>query len=229
MGRVEQPVGLAVMAKAPRAGAVKTRLCPPLRPPEAAELARCFLLDTVDRVGAVAGARPVIAYAPLEARIEFEGLAPGFALLAQQGEDLGARQSRLLGEVLALGHEAALVMGTDVPTLLRECLDEAVSLVMAPDVDLVLGPTDDGGYYLVGLRVPCPALFDDMPWSTSAVPVSLASAPLPTGAALDATLTGGTQRVQVRSAPAYAVTPAGTNKFFAASTGRSSAASTTAN
>ena len=169
MGRVEQPVGLAVMAKAPRAGAVKTRLCPPLRPPEAAELARCFLLDTVDRVGAVAGARPVIAYAPLEARIEFEGLAPGFALLAQQGNDLGARQSRLLGEVLALGHEAALVMGTDVPTLPRECLDEAVSLVMAPDVDLVLGPTDDGGYYLVGLRVPCPALFDDMPWSTSAV------------------------------------------------------------
>ena len=169
MGPVDQPVGLAVMAKAPRAGAVKTRLCPPLRPPEAAELARCFLMDAVDRVGAVAGARPVIAYAPSEARSEFEGLAPGFALLAQQGDDLGARQSRLLAEVLALGHEAALVMGTDAPTLPRECLDEAVSLVMAPDVDLVIGPTDDGGYYLVGLRVPCPALFDDMPWSTSAV------------------------------------------------------------
>lgn len=169
MGPVDQPVGLAVMAKAPRAGAVKTRLCPPLRPPEAAELARCFLLDAVDRVGAVAGTRPVLAYAPPEARGEFESLAPGFALLLQQGADLGARQSRLLAEVLALGHEAALVMGTDVPTLPRECLDEAVSLVMAPDVDLVLGPTDDGGYYLVGLRVPCPALFDDMPWSTSAV------------------------------------------------------------
>jgi uncharacterized protein len=168
MGPVE-PVGLAVMAKAPRAGAVKTRLCPPLRPPEAAELARCFLLDAVDRVGTVAGARPVLAYAPAEARGEFESLAPGFALLAQQGDDLGARQSRLLAEVLALGHEAALVMGTDVPTLPPECLDEAVSLVMAPDVDVVLGPTDDGGYYLVGLRVPCPALFEDMPWSTSAV------------------------------------------------------------
>jgi hypothetical protein len=169
MRPVDQPVGLAVMAKAPRAGAVKTRLCPPLRPPEAAELARCFLLDAVDRVGAVAGARPLVAYAPLEARGEFEGLAPGFALLAQEGEDLGARQARLLAEVLALGHEAALVMGTDAPTLPRECLDEAVSLVMAPDVDLVLGPTEDGGYYLVGLRVPCPALFEDMPWSTSAV------------------------------------------------------------
>jgi uncharacterized protein len=165
----EQPVGLAVMAKAPRVGAVKTRLCPPLRPPEAAELARCFLLDAVDRVAAVAGVRPVLAYAPVEARAEFESLAPGFALLAQQGEDLGARQARLLSDVLDLGHEAALVIGTDSPTLPRECVDEAVALVMARDVDLVLGPTDDGGYYLIGLRRPCPALFDGMPWSTSAV------------------------------------------------------------
>jgi hypothetical protein len=165
----EQPVGLAIMAKAPRVGAVKTRLCPPLRPPEAAELARCFLLDAIDRVTTVAGVRPVLAYAPVEARGEFERLAPGFALLAQRGDDLGARQARLLEEVLALGHEAALVIGTDSPTLPAECVDEAVGLVMARDVDLVLGPTDDGGYYLIGLRRPCPALFEGMPWSTSAV------------------------------------------------------------
>lgn len=165
----EQPVGLAIMAKAPRAGAVKTRLCPPLRPPEAAELARCFLLDAVDRVAAVAGVRPVLAYAPVEARSEFESVAPGFALLAQQGEDLGARQTRLVSEILDLGHEAALMIGTDSPTLPAECVDEAVALVMARDVDLVLGPTDDGGYYLIGLRRPCPALFQGMPWSTSAV------------------------------------------------------------
>lgn len=157
------------MAKAPRTGAVKTRLCPPLRPPEAAELARCFLLDAVDRAARVVGVRPVLAYAPVEARPEFETIAPGFALLAQQGEDLGARQARLVSEVLALGHQAALVIGTDSPTLPREWLDEAVSLVMAPDVDLVLGPTDDGGYYLIGLRAPCPALFQGMPWSTAAV------------------------------------------------------------
>jgi glycosyltransferase A (GT-A) superfamily protein (DUF2064 family) len=84
----DQPVGLAIMAKAPRAGAVKTRLCPPLRPPEAAELARCFLLDAVERAAGVVGVRPVLAYAPVEARGEFESVAPGFALLAQQGEDL---------------------------------------------------------------------------------------------------------------------------------------------
>jgi len=162
-------VGLAIMAKAPRVGAVKTRLCPPLRAPEAAELARCFLLDAVDRVRSVAGAAPVLAYAPAEARGEFEAMAPGFTLIPQRGDDLGERQGRLVEDVLALGHEAALVIGTDTPTLPRECLDEAVGLVVAPDVDLVLGPTEDGGYYLLGLRVPHPGLFEDMPWSTAAV------------------------------------------------------------
>lgn len=165
----ERRVGLAIMAKAPRMGTVKTRLCPPLRAPEAAELARCFVLDAVDRVRVVAGVEPILAYTPAEARSEFEAVAPGFALIPQRGENLGERQGRLVEDVLALGHEAALVIGTDTPTLPRECLDEAVGLVMAPDVDLVLGPTEDGGYYLLGLRAPCPGLFEDMPWSTAAV------------------------------------------------------------
>jgi len=165
----EPRVGLAIMAKAPRVGAVKTRLCPPLRVPEAAELARCFLLDAVDRVRSIAGAGPIMAYAPAEARGEFEVAAPGFTLIPQRGDDLGERQARLIADVLALGHEAVLLMGTDSPTLPRECLDEAVGLVMARDVDLVLGPTEDGGYYLLGLRAPCPGLFEDMPWSTPAV------------------------------------------------------------
>ncbi|MEX2224613.1 MAG: TIGR04282 family arsenosugar biosynthesis glycosyltransferase [Candidatus Rokuibacteriota bacterium] len=169
MASAECAVGLAVMAKAPRVGTVKTRLCPPLRPPEAADLARCFLLDALDRVRWVAGVRPIVAYAPVEARGEFEGLAPGFALIPQRGRDLGERQLHLVEEILGLGLQAALVIGTDAPTLPRECLDEAVSLVMAPAVDVVLGPTEDGGYYLIGLRTPCPALFEDMPWSTSAV------------------------------------------------------------
>ena len=162
-------VGLAVMAKAPRVGAAKTRLCPPLRPPEAAELARCFLLDALERVAAVAGTRPILAYAPAEARAEMESLAPDFVLIPQRGQDLGDRQAHLVEDVLALGHDAVLMMGSDLPTLPRECLDEAVALVMAPDVDLVLGPAEDGGYYLIGLRAPCPSLFADMPWSSALV------------------------------------------------------------
>ncbi|MGH7301043.1 MAG: TIGR04282 family arsenosugar biosynthesis glycosyltransferase [Candidatus Rokuibacteriota bacterium] len=169
MAGAERAVGLAIMAKAPRVGAAKTRLCPPLRAPEAAELARCFLLDAVERVRVVAGAQPIMAYAPVEAQAEFEDLAPGFALIPQRGRDLGERQHHLVEDILGLGFEGALVIGTDSPTLPRECLDEAVSFSMAPDVDVVLGPTEDGGYYLVGLRAPCPALFEDVPWSTSAV------------------------------------------------------------
>ena len=169
-GRAVDPaVGLAVMAKAPRVGTVKTRLCPPLRAVEAAELARCFLLDAVERSAAVAGVRPIVAYAPVEARPDFETLAPGFALVAQRGDDLGERQGALIEDILALGHDAALLIGTDSPTLPPETIDEAVSLVMAPNVDVVFGPTEDGGYYLVGVRAPCPALFEAMPWSTSAV------------------------------------------------------------
>jgi hypothetical protein len=166
---VDPPVGLAVMAKAPRVGTVKTRLCPPLQAAEAAELARCFLLDAVERVGAVAGVRPIVAYAPVEARAEFEAVAPGLALIAQGGGDLGERQGRLVEDILALGHEAALLIGTDSPTLPPETVDEAVSLIMAPNVDLVVGPAEDGGYYLIGLRAACPGLFETMPWSTAAV------------------------------------------------------------
>jgi uncharacterized protein len=166
---MDEAVGLAIMAKSPRVGAVKTRLCPPLRPPEAAELARCFLLDAVERVGAVAGVRPILAYTPVEARSEFEALAADFTLIAQRGGDLGARQAALVEDVLGLGQPAAIVIGTDSPTVPREHIDEAVDLVMAPDVDLVLGPTEDGGYHLIGLRAPCPALFEHMPWSTPAV------------------------------------------------------------
>jgi len=169
MAGAERAVGLAIMAKAPRVGAVKTRLCPPLRAPEAAELARCFLLDTVDRVRLVAGARPIVAYAPVEAVSQFEEVAPAFTLIPQRGGDLGERQIHLIEDVLALGLQAALVIGTDSPTLPRECLDEAVGLVMAPDVDMVLGPTEDGGYYLIGMRRPCAALFENMPWSTPTV------------------------------------------------------------
>ncbi|HEX4993519.1 MAG TPA: TIGR04282 family arsenosugar biosynthesis glycosyltransferase [Methylomirabilota bacterium] len=169
MAGAERAVGLAIMAKAPRVGAVKTRICPPLRAPEAAELARCFLLDTVDRVRMVAGARPIMAYAPVEAQSQFEEAASGFVLIPQRGGDLGERQRHLIEDVLALGLQAALVIGTDSPTLPRECLDEAVSLVMAPDVDVVLGPTEDGGYYLIGMRALCPALFENMPWSMPTV------------------------------------------------------------
>src|SRR5438128_11835778 len=98
------------MAKAPRPGTVKTRLCPPLLATEAAALYRCFLLDKIAAVGALVDVQPVIAYTPDDARAEFAGLAPRFSLLAQHGADLGARLHATLPCLLAAGHGAALAV-----------------------------------------------------------------------------------------------------------------------
>src|SRR5215467_13292552 len=81
-------VAVAIMAKAPWPGTVKTRLCPPLLATEAAALYRCFLLDKIRAVGALTGAQPVIAYMPDAARAEFDTLAPSFTLVPQRGPDL---------------------------------------------------------------------------------------------------------------------------------------------
>ncbi len=162
-------VAVAIMAKAPRPGHVKTRLCPPLDPAAAAALYRCFLLDKIDAVAALARAQPAIAYAPAEAHGEFAALAPGFTLVAQRGADLGARLRATLRGLLAAGHAAAVAVDSDTPTLPAAFLQEAVDRLAGPGPDVVLGPTEDGGYYLIGLRRDCPELFTGVPWSTPAV------------------------------------------------------------
>jgi uncharacterized protein len=158
---------LAVMAKAPRPGLVKTRLCPPLSPDEAAALARAFLLDVIGQVRSLAAARRAIVYAPVDALPMFQALAPDFALMAQRGEDLGARLFHAFEDLLAEGAPGAIVIGSDVPTLPSAVL--ATALEHLAGADLVLGPSEDGGYYLIGLREPRPALFGDMVWSTAGV------------------------------------------------------------
>src|SRR5262245_53711926 len=157
------------MAKAPRAGEVKTRLCPPLSAGAAASLYRCFLLDKIEQVRALKDARPFVAYTPDEARTEFEALAPGFALVPQQGADLGARLLASLGTLLSDGHPGAIAVDSDTPTLPTPFLQQAVDRIADPTVDVVLGPTDDGGYYLIGMRAAHPNLFEAMEWSTPRV------------------------------------------------------------
>jgi rSAM/selenodomain-associated transferase 1 len=162
-------VAVAIMAKAPRPGTVKTRLCPPLLPAEAAALYRCFLLDKIAAVGALADTQPVVAYTPDDARAEFDGLAPGFSLVAQRGRDLGARLHSTLASLLAAGHAGAIAVDSDTPTLPGAFLQQAVHCLTRPGPDVVLGPTEDGGYYLIGVRRAHRELFDGVPWSTSDV------------------------------------------------------------
>jgi rSAM/selenodomain-associated transferase 1 len=163
------PVAVAIMAKAPRAGEVKTRLCPPLSPEEAAGLYDCFLRDKVAQVRSLAGARGVIAFTPDESRGVFEALAPGFGLIPQRGADLGSRLFNSLDGLLRDGHAGAVMIDSDTPTLPTEFLREAVALLSSPATDVVVGPSDDGGYYLIGMRQVHMALFERMPWSTPQV------------------------------------------------------------
>jgi len=162
-------IAVFIMAKTPRPGEVKTRLCPPLSAAQAAEVYRCFLLDKIEQVRALKEATPAIAYAPADGRIVFEELAPGFFLLPQRGPDLGARLANSFEEFLKNGCAAALAIDSDTPTLPLAFLQQALDLIRTPSIDVVLGPTEDGGYYLIGLRTLHRELFENIAWSTSEV------------------------------------------------------------
>jgi len=160
---------IAIMAKAPRAGRVKTRLCPPLTHAGAADLYRAFLLDKVEQVRGLRGVSRILSYAPADERAFFAEVAPDFTLVPQSDGDLGDRLVDLFRLLFARWGDAALVVDSDTPTLPREFLSRAIDAIERPDCGLVLGPSEDGGYYLVGLRAPRPELFEDMAWSTPTV------------------------------------------------------------
>jgi rSAM/selenodomain-associated transferase 1 len=162
-------IALCIVAKAPAAGQVKTRLCPPLSLDEAARLYQCFLEDKIAQVLGIHGVEPVLAYAPDDAAAIFEALAPGVTLVPQGGGDLTSRLVSVLERLFESGFDAAMVIDSDTLTLPSGLLDHAVALLDSGEPDLVLGPSEDGGYYLIGLRRVHRALFDGMPWSTPAV------------------------------------------------------------
>jgi len=169
MNLTREPVAVAIMAKAPRSGEVKTRLCPPLSLVDAAELYSRFLRDKIEQVRSLKATSPAIAYAPGEARAFFEELAPDFVLVGQRGADLGERLANSLRELLDGGYRGALAIDSDTPTLPPEFLQQAIDLVIRPEIDVVLGPTEDGGYYLIGLRAVHRELFEGVAWSTNQV------------------------------------------------------------
>ena len=163
-------IPVAIMAKVPAAGEVKTRLCPPLTPAQAAGLARCFLQDRMAQLREIPTVAPVVAFTPPEREPELGQLLPdAVRLIPQQGADLGARLDRLLTDLIAEGAGGAIAVDADSPTLPTEFVRRACAHLAEPRVDVVLGPCDDGGYYLIGLREAAPELFREMPWSTPAV------------------------------------------------------------
>ena len=166
--RVQSAV--AIMAKAPQPGQVKTRLCPPLSHSDAAQLYQCFLRDKIAQVNVLPMVAPVVAYTPDESKSTFQDLTPPhFRLLPQRGDDLGARILFTFEQLFRQGYTQVIVIDSDTPTLPTAYLEQALSLIATRQNDVVLGPTEDGGYYLIGLRQAHAKLFERMPWSTSQV------------------------------------------------------------
>jgi hypothetical protein len=126
------------------------------------------LLDTLALMRQLPHTRPVIAYLPAAERDYFARLAPDFDLLLQEGADLGARLDNALTHYLNLGYQRVAIMNSDGPTLPLSCLLAAFD-TLARESDVALGPSDDGGYYLIGLKRPAPRLLREVPMSTPTV------------------------------------------------------------
>ncbi|HYM48705.1 MAG TPA: TIGR04282 family arsenosugar biosynthesis glycosyltransferase [Burkholderiaceae bacterium] len=160
---------LVVAAKQPERGKVKTRIAAALGDEHAAELYRCALRDTLALASSISDVAYVLSYAPPTeaARRYFERTAPAFALLPQHGATLGERLSDMFARLLQR-YSLVVVIGGDAPDLPAAFIRRAFELLQT-QTDVVLGPADDGGYYLLGLRSMQPMLFERIEWSTEAV------------------------------------------------------------
>jgi rSAM/selenodomain-associated transferase 1 len=175
---------IAVMAKAPRPGQVKTRLVPPLTPEEATALNAAFLRDITATIASVGRDLPTagfVAYAPAGGEALFEGkLAPRTGLVLADGSvpmpagvsGIGRSLIHAMRSLLGCGFEGVCLINSDSPTLPAAILAQAVA-ALADGRQVVLGPAEDGGYYLIGvpatLAPRAEALFRDIPWSTPGV------------------------------------------------------------
>jgi rSAM/selenodomain-associated transferase 1 len=157
-----------VFAKRPRAGEVKSRLAAEIGPEAAAELYRALAEAEIDATRPQGSEyQRLFFFAPADARPDMEAWMPGETWLAQEGADLGARMANAFAEAFRRGAERVAIIGTDVPWVARETVLAAFRALDGDDV--VLGPAHDGGYYLMALKTPRPALFEGIAWSTSSV------------------------------------------------------------
>jgi len=164
---------MAVMAKASMPGRTKTRLVPPLTHDEAAALNTAFLRDAADSVLAAAALADIsgwMAYAPAGSEAFFRQHVPkGIDLIETVAPVLGECLLRAADALLQAGHQSVCLLNADSPTLPVGYLVTAAAALAAPDDRIVLGPTADGGYYLIGMRRPHEGLFRNIDWSTERV------------------------------------------------------------
>jgi len=165
--------GIAVMAKASVARRTKTRLVPPLTFDQAAQCNTAFLRDIADNVLAASTKASIagyVAYGPPDARRFFEENVPREVVLIEASyPSLGDCLDHAIAQLLARGHRAAVVVNSDSPTLPTSLLVETAELLGRPGERAVLGPSLDGGYYLLGVKARHPRLLEDIAWSTQRV------------------------------------------------------------
>ncbi len=160
---------LILFGKAPVPGTVKTRLCPPLSPREAAGLYSCLLEDAAEEAGRLRGVRRYIFFAPPEGEAYFRaGTFSAFHIRPQAGSDLGERMERATLAAFAGGARRVVVIGADCPALSGGIIRSAFR-ELSNAAGAVFGPAEDGGYYLVGLGEPAPFLFRGIEWGSPTV------------------------------------------------------------
>jgi rSAM/selenodomain-associated transferase 1 len=157
---------IIVMVKAPKAGLAKTRLNPPLSQSEAASLALCFVQDVIKSAESVTP-NVIVAFTPDDGRGMLQASLPNQLLwVKQQGVDLGERLNSAITYAGDLGFSPVVALGADSPTVPPSYIETAFDALAHDKTDVVLGPTTDGGYYLLGLRKTVPNLFQNIAWST---------------------------------------------------------------
>ncbi len=163
-------VAVAIICKTPAPGKSKTRLSPPLRPEECAAISACFIADLGQTIAGLdhPAARSCAVYTPAGSEGQLLGILPDFALTLQGDGDLGDRLARGMDDLLAAGHDGAIIINSDSPTLPASILEAAIEAVLARD-QMVIAPAFDGGYTLIGLSRQHARLFQDIPWSTERV------------------------------------------------------------
>jgi len=168
--RTEKKAALVLFTRYPEAGRTKTRLIPALGPEGAADLQRRLTEQMVARMASfVAGfdATAEIRYAGGDREKMDQWLAGAIPCLPQKGDTLGERLQNAFAASFAKGAARVVIIGADCPGITPLLLAQAFSAL--GQADLALGPAADGGYYLVGLTRPQPALFHDLPWGSGEV------------------------------------------------------------
>lgn len=169
MPNLDHPLtAIIVFAKEPKIGKVKTRLQVDLSENTTLRLYKAFVRDVLRTVQTIRHADKYLYYAGAGSSIPFlKGLSKNFKLKRQMGADLGERMCRAALFCKRKGYEKIIIIGTDCVALTGNNIKKAELALNRHD--FVVGPTNDGGYYLIGLKLPSQSIFANIHWSTDRV------------------------------------------------------------